>query len=58
MMRNSTLRPYFATPFGDMMITGCFGLLAATGDLIPEVHEPILASLSREVAGAPPWESG
>jgi uncharacterized protein (DUF1786 family) len=57
MMRSSTLRPYFATPFGDMMITGCFGLLAAIGDLIPELREPIMASLLRETEGAPPWEA-
>lgn len=57
MMRSSSLRPYFATPFGDMMITGCFGLLAAIGDLIPELKEPIMASLLRKTEGAPPWES-
>jgi uncharacterized protein (DUF1786 family) len=56
MMRSSSLRPYFATPFGDMMITGCFGLLAAVGDLIPELQDPIMASLSRKNEGAPPWE--
>jgi uncharacterized protein (DUF1786 family) len=57
MMRSSTLRPYFATPYGDMMITGCFGLLSATGDLLPELQGPIQASLSRETDGAAPWES-
>jgi uncharacterized protein (DUF1786 family) len=56
MMRSSSLRPYFATPFGDMMITGCFGLLAAVGDLIPALQDPIMASLLRENEGAPPWE--
>jgi uncharacterized protein (DUF1786 family) len=56
MLRSSTLRPYFAAPFGDMMITGCFGLLAATGDLIPELREPIMASLLRETEGVPPWK--
>ncbi len=40
-----TLRAYFAAPFGDMMITGCFGLLAATADVIPSLAEPIRASL-------------
>jgi uncharacterized protein (DUF1786 family) len=39
------LRPYFPAPFGDMMITGCFGLLAATADVMPELAEPIRASL-------------
>jgi hypothetical protein len=57
MMRSSSLRPYFATPFGDMMITGCFGLLSATGDLMPELREPIQSSLSSETEGVSPWDS-
>jgi uncharacterized protein (DUF1786 family) len=58
LMRPSRLRPYFATPFGDMMMTGCFGLLAATADLIPELGEPIRASLRGEGgSGTPPWET-
>ena len=57
LMRKSSLRPYYATPFGDMMITGCFGLLSATGELLPEFREPIQASLvGGEVSGQPPWE--
>lgn len=57
MMRNSGLRPYFAVPFGDMMIAGCFGLLAATGDVLPEFGEQIEASLHGRVgSGTPPWE--
>jgi uncharacterized protein (DUF1786 family) len=51
------LRPYFAVPFGDMMIAGCFGLLAATADVLPELAEPIRASLRGEGgSGTPPWE--
>lgn len=57
MMKPSKLRPYFAAPFGDMMITGCFGLLAAVGDCLPELAEPIRESLrgapDREIA---PWD--
>lgn len=57
MMRDSRLRPYFAVPFGDMMITGCFGLLAAVADIIPELSEEICDSLSGEGgSGTPPWE--
>jgi uncharacterized protein (DUF1786 family) len=41
----SILRPYFAVPFGDMMIAGCFGLLAAVADLLPELSESITNSL-------------
>jgi len=57
MMRPSSLRPYFAVPFGDMMIAGCFGLLAAVGDVLPELGEPIKASLRGQGgSGTPPWE--
>jgi uncharacterized protein (DUF1786 family) len=57
LMRASSLRPYFAVPFGDMMIAGCFGLLAATADVLPELGEPIRASLSGAGgSGTPPWE--
>lgn len=57
MMRDSMLRPHHATPFGDMMLTGCFGLLAATADVLPELGEPIRASLQgRGGSGTPPWE--
>jgi uncharacterized protein (DUF1786 family) len=53
----SPLIPYFAVPFGDMMIAGCFGLLAATADLLPELGEPVRASLSGAGgSGTPPWE--
>jgi uncharacterized protein (DUF1786 family) len=51
-----SLRPYFATPFGDMMITGCIGLLAAVADVLPELGEPIRESLKGAGGrGTPPW---
>lgn len=57
LMRGSQLRPYFAVPFGDMMIAGCFGLLAAVADVLPELQEPIRASLAGAGgSGTPPWE--
>ncbi|UCE00299.1 MAG: DUF1786 domain-containing protein [Chloroflexota bacterium] len=57
MMRNSNLKPYFAVPFGDMMISGCFGLLAATGDIFPEYRDQIRESLrGAGGSGTPPWE--
>jgi uncharacterized protein (DUF1786 family) len=57
MLRGSDLRPYFAVPFGDMMISGCFGLLAATADLLPHLADPIRASLNHNGgSGTPPWE--
>lgn len=40
MLRGSQLHPYEATPHGDMMLTGCFGLLRALAD-----HESGLAPL-------------
>ncbi|HEY5731170.1 MAG TPA: DUF1786 domain-containing protein [Anaerolineales bacterium] len=50
-----TLRPYFAVPFGDMMIAGCFGMLEAMGDVLPNLKDEIDASLQggRSVA---PWD--
>jgi len=39
MLRGSLLHPYEATPHGDMMLAGCFGLLRALAD-----HEPAMAS--------------
>jgi uncharacterized protein (DUF1786 family) len=38
LLRESLLRPYEATPHGDMMLAGCFGLLRAFAD-----HEPLMA---------------
>ena len=57
MLRGSALKPYFAVPFGDMMIAGCFGLLAATADVMPELGETLRASLAGGGGqGTPPWE--
>jgi uncharacterized protein (DUF1786 family) len=57
LMSDSRLRPYFAVPYGDMMIAGCFGLLAAAADLLPEAGEVIRQSLygegNRSLA---PWD--
>jgi uncharacterized protein (DUF1786 family) len=50
------LRPYFASPFGDMMLAGNIGLLAATADILPELSEPIVASLKNEGKGTAPWD--
>lgn len=59
MMRPSSLSPYFAVPFGDMMIAGCFGLLAAAADLLPNLHDPIHQALTNpQGVGRPPWEIG
>jgi len=52
-----TLRPYYAAPFGDMMIAGCFGLLAATAKVLPDVAEAVSKSLNDAGTGRPPWEA-
>jgi uncharacterized protein (DUF1786 family) len=58
MMTSSSLRTYFAAPFGDMMLTGCFGLLAAVADLYPEFSEIIKRSLEGKSDGrTTPWDS-
>ena len=47
-----SLIPYFPAPFGDMMIAGCFGLLAAVADVMPDLAEPIHAfTLRRRTQG-------
>jgi uncharacterized protein (DUF1786 family) len=54
----SVLRPYFATPFGDMMIAGCFGLLAGTADVMPELAKTIYGSLrGKRGRGVAPWDN-
>jgi uncharacterized protein (DUF1786 family) len=53
-----SLRPYFAVPFGDMMIAGCFGLLSATADVLPDVAEAVHGSLRGEGGrGVTPWDN-
>jgi uncharacterized protein (DUF1786 family) len=53
----SSLVPYFATPFGDMMIAGCFGLLAATAEVMPALSETIHGSLyGTSRRGVAPWD--
>ncbi len=45
-LRGSRLRPYFATPHGDMMISGCFGLVRAFATRYPERREEIERALA------------
>ena len=47
-LRKSRLQPYFATPHGDMMISGCFGLVRAFGHRYPERREEIERALAGE----------
>ncbi len=39
------LRPCFAAPFGDMMISGCFGLLRGYAEVYPEAREAVESRL-------------
>ncbi|GAC1433747.1 MAG: DUF1786 domain-containing protein [Ktedonobacteraceae bacterium] len=45
LLRGSQLQPYEATPHGDMMLAGCFGLLRALADHEPRLAAAIEASL-------------
>jgi uncharacterized protein (DUF1786 family) len=45
-VRDSRLAPYFAAPHGDMMISGCFGLVRAFGHRYPEHSAAIEAALA------------
>ena len=57
MMRASRLRAHFAVPFGDMMLSGCFGLLAACADLLPAHSDQIHAALRGDQAHVAPWDA-
>jgi hypothetical protein len=46
MVRDAGLPVYGAVPHGDQMLTGCFGLLRACADLVPEWHQPITDALA------------
>ena len=57
MMAESRHKYYFAAPYGDMMLTGCFGVLAAIADIIPSLQEPIRAALSGADSKSTPWDA-
>lgn len=48
-LRGSRLGPYFATPHGDMMISGCFGLLTAYAEKYPAAAGEIMQALGSEM---------
>jgi uncharacterized protein (DUF1786 family) len=45
LLNGSALQPYNATPCGDMMLAGCFGLLRALAEHLPELAPAIVPSL-------------
>ncbi len=53
-LRGSTLNPYQATPFGDMMLTGSYGLVRACTAVLPAWAEAIDQALRGQV-GKPLW---
>ena len=55
-MRSSRHRPYFAVPYGDMMLSGCFGILSLISDILPEFNTVIRDSLHGK-SGGMPWET-
>jgi hypothetical protein len=56
MMETSEFETHFAVPYGDMMITGCFGLVHAWGDIFPNHKQEVYDCLT-SVRMAAPWES-
>jgi hypothetical protein len=42
---HSRFRPYFATPYGDMMLAGCYGLVRAYAELNPAAAPEITRAL-------------
>jgi uncharacterized protein (DUF1786 family) len=48
LLRRSRHNPYFAVPFGDMMLTGCYGLVQAYGDVVSGAGEVIGRALAGE----------
>jgi uncharacterized protein (DUF1786 family) len=39
LLRGAALKPYFAAPYGDMMLAGCYGLVRACAYVLPEAAE-------------------
>lgn len=54
MLLDSPLKPYFAVPYGDMMLAGDFGLLHAYADLNPAAADEIEGALARSRAHGKP----
>jgi len=56
LLLGSAYQPYFAVPYGDMMLAGCFGLLRAMAGVFPDLAGPIQRSLAG-TGGQAPWEA-
>ncbi len=44
-LKNSPLSPYFAVPYGDMMISGCFGLVRAFAEIHSAARDAVESQL-------------
>jgi len=55
-MLESRLKHTLAAPYGDMMLTGCFGILAAMADTIPSLQSAIHAALYSTGSENTPWD--
>lgn len=49
LLADAGLPVYAAVPHGDQMLAGCFGLLRACADIIPDWREPITAALAGQI---------
>jgi uncharacterized protein (DUF1786 family) len=47
LLAGSELQPYLAVPYGDMMMTGCWGLVRACAQVLPWSAEEIERALDR-----------
>ena len=45
LLRGSPLQPHFAVPYGDMMLSGCFGLARGFAGIVPQWREEIEQAL-------------
>lgn len=46
MLAHSALPVYFAVPFGDQMLAGCWGMVRAAAELLPQQRAAILSALA------------
>jgi hypothetical protein len=45
LLRGSVVKPYYAVPYGNMMLAGCYGLMRACAALLPQAAEDIVRRL-------------
>ena len=48
MLAGSPLPAYFAVPYGDQMLAGCWGMVRAAADLLPNWQDEIIAALDNQ----------